>query len=74
MQIDNSTSAAEIRRSRNEQDGIPPVWLIYLPVGDIAESLRRVREGGGQVIQEFAEAGYAVVRDPVGVYLALQAG
>ncbi|MDA7902596.1 hypothetical protein N9B31_02965 [Mariniblastus sp.] len=39
---------------------------------DLLESLRRV--GGGEVIKEFAEAKYAIVRDPVGVYLALQAG
>ncbi len=45
-----------------------------MPVDDLVESLRRVSEGGGEVIKEYAEAKYAVVRDPVGVYLALQAG
>lgn len=74
MQIDDETSAAEIRRSCREHRGIPPIWLIHLPVGDLAESLRRVTEGGGQVIKEFATARYAVVRDPVGVYLALETG
>jgi hypothetical protein len=58
----------------SEDNDIPAIWLIHLPVGDIAESLRRVQECGGQVIKESAEAGYAVVRDPVGVYLARQAG
>ena len=74
MQIDNETAAAEIRQFRGEQNGIPSVWLIHLPVDDLVESLRRVSEGGGEVIKEYAEAKYAVVRDPVGVYLALQAG
>ena len=74
MQIDKETAAAEIFQFRNEQNGIPPVWLIHLPVDDLVESLRRVSEGGGEVIKEYAEAKYAVVRDPVGVYLALQAG
>ncbi len=74
MQIDSDSAAAEIRQFRNEQDGIPSVWLIHLPVDDLFESLRRVGEGGGDVIKEFAEAKYAIVRDPVGVYLALQAG
>ena len=74
MQIDNETSAAEIRQARSEKTDIPAIWLIHLPVDDLAESLRRVSEGGGQVIKEFAEAGYAVVRDPVGVYFALQTG
>ncbi len=74
MQIDNETAAAEIRQFRSEQNGIPSVWLIHLPVDDLVESLRRVSEGGGEVIKECAEEKYAVVRDPVGVYLALQAG
>lgn len=74
MRIDNETAAAEIRQFRREQKGIPSVWLIHLPVDDLVESLRLVNEGGGEVIKEFAEAKYAVVRDPVGVYLALQAG
>ena len=74
MQIDNETAAAEICQFHSEQNSIPPLWLIHLPVDDFAESLRRVNEGGGEVIKEFVEAKYAVVRDPVGVYLALQAG
>jgi predicted enzyme related to lactoylglutathione lyase len=74
MQIDDEISAAEIRHSRREHHGIPPIWLIHLPVGDLVESLRRVSEGGGQVVKEFVTAGYAVVRDPVGVYLALETG
>ena len=74
MQIDNETAAAEICQFRSEQNGIPSVWLIHLPVDDLGESLRRVNERGGEVIKEFAEAKYAVVRDPVGVYLALQTG
>ncbi len=74
MQIDNEAAAAEIRQFRSEQNGIPPVWLIHLPVDDLVESLRRVSEGGGEVIKDFAEEKYAVVRDPVGVYLALQTG
>ncbi len=74
MQINDEYAAAEIRQLCNEQNGIPAVWLIHLPVDDLFESLRRVSEGGGEVIQEFAEAEYAVVRDPVGVYLALQTG
>ena len=74
MQIDNETSAAEICQFASDQNEIPSVWLIHLPVDDFVESLRRVSEGGGEVIKEFAEAKYAIVRDPVGVHLALQTG
>ena len=55
--------------------GLPPVWLIYLPVGDLVESLRRVREEGGKIIKESTghDGGYAyaVVEDPVGATLGL---
>ncbi len=74
MQRDNEIAAAEICQYRDDFRGIPSVWLIHLPVGDLVDSLRRVSEGGGEVIREYAEEKYAVVRDPVGVYLALQAG
>ena len=31
------------------------------------ESLRLVREGGGEIIKGSTDAGHAVIRDPVGV-------
>ena len=74
MQRDDEISAAEICHNRGDYEGIPPVWLICLPVDDITESLRRAREGGGEVIKGNAEANYAVIRDPVGVYVALRTG
>ena len=58
--------------------GLPPVWLMYLPVGDLPESLRRVREGGGEIIKATRETdgtdASAVVQDPVGACLALVPG
>jgi hypothetical protein len=52
--------------------------MIYLPVGDLAESLRRVEEEGGEVVKasqdDNGEYAYAAVRDPVGAYLALTPG
>jgi predicted enzyme related to lactoylglutathione lyase len=61
-----------------ENVGLPPVWMIYLPVGDLAESLRRVKEEGGQVVKAMQRDDgkymYAAVQDPVGAYLALIPG
>jgi uncharacterized protein len=71
----NGIPAAGVCHSRGVNAGLPPVWMIYLPVGDLAESLRRVRDEGGRIIRETrAEDGayvYAVVQDPVGACLAL---
>lgn len=52
---------------------IPSVWLIHLPVDNFIESLRRFRESGGAVIKELVEVNHAIIRDPVGVLLGLQA-
>ncbi len=69
--------AAGVCHARGAKLGLPPIWLIYLPVGDLAESLQRVREEGGKIIKESTSAdggnAYAVVEDPVGATLALVA-
>jgi predicted enzyme related to lactoylglutathione lyase len=67
--------AAGVCHARGVNSALPPVWMLYLPVGDLAESLRRVQEEGGKVITttQGEDGGYvyAAVQDPVGVYLAL---
>jgi hypothetical protein len=75
---DDGNPAAGVRHARGENLGLPPIWLIALPVGDLAESLRHVREGEGKVIKVTrgidGECTHAVVQDPVGAYLALVPG
>jgi predicted enzyme related to lactoylglutathione lyase len=72
------TPVAGVCHARGVNQAIPPVWLICLPVGDLAESLDRVREGGGEVVEArtgtSGEYEYAVIRDPVGVCCALVPG
>jgi predicted enzyme related to lactoylglutathione lyase len=67
--------AAGICHARGANLGIPPVWILYIPVGDLAESLNRVRDRGGKVIRENKDSNgslsSAIIQDPVGVYLAL---
>jgi len=74
----DGSPAAGVCHARGVNVGLPPVWMLYLPVGDLAESLRRVEEEGGTVIKtmqgEDGEYHYAAVRDPVGVCLALTQG
>jgi predicted enzyme related to lactoylglutathione lyase len=70
--------AAGVCHARGVNVGLPPVWMIYLPVGDLGEGLSRVQEEGGKVIKatqgEDGEFLYAAVQDPVGAYLALMPG
>ncbi len=67
--------AAGICHARGANTGLPSVWMLYLPVGDLGESLRRVQEEGGAVLKAIpasdGEYAYAAVRDPVGVSFAL---
>jgi len=69
----DGVAAAEICSRNDDNEGIPSVWLLGLPVDDLAESLRQVREGGGEIVWEATGAGHVVIRDPIGVYVALQA-
>jgi predicted enzyme related to lactoylglutathione lyase len=74
---EDGTALAGIRHARGVNTGLPPVWMIYLLVGDLAESLRRVEEEGGKVIKTMrgddgnGKHRYAVIQDPVGAYFAL---
>jgi predicted enzyme related to lactoylglutathione lyase len=75
---EDGNPAAGVCHARGVNMDLPPVWMIYLPVGDLPESLRRVQEEGGKVIKAVegkdGEYVYAGVRDPVGAYLALMPG
>lgn len=75
---DDGYPAAAVRHARGVNLGLPSIWIISLPVGDLAESLRRAREGEGKVIKVTrsidGEYTHAVVQDPVGAYLALVPG
>ena len=75
---DDGNPAAGVCHARGENLGLPPIWMIVLPVGDLAESLRRSQEGGGKIIKakrgNDGEFSYAVVQDPVGASLALVPG
>jgi predicted enzyme related to lactoylglutathione lyase len=75
---DDGKPAAGVCHARGVNLGLPPVWMIYLPVGDLAASLRLVQEEGGQIIKATrgtdGEFTSAVVQDPVGACLALVPG
>jgi uncharacterized protein len=75
MLVEDRKPAAGVCHARGWNVDLPPIWMIYLPVGDIDESLRRVEEEGGKVIKSAqgkdGKYAYAAVQDPVGACLAL---
>ncbi len=72
---DDGNPAAGVCHARGVNLDLPPIWMIYLPVGDLAESVRRVGEEGRKIIKatrgDDGEYVSAVVQDPVGAHLAL---
>ena len=67
-------TVAGICHARGENKKVPPQWLIYITVGNLAASLRHCRALGGKVIVKPREAGggrMAVIRDPAGAVAAL---
>lgn len=75
---DDGNPAAGVCHARGANLGLPPTWMIYLPVGDLAESLGRVEEEGGKILKTTrgtdGEYAVAAVQDPVGACLGLVAG
>lgn len=74
----DGVAAAGVCHARGGNTGVPPLWMIYLPVGDLEESLRRVEAEGGKVLKahQNSDGAYsiAVIQDPVGACLALAQG
>jgi len=53
---------------------LPPVWMVYITVADVAESAERCEELGGEVVvtpRGLAGGRFCVVRDPAGAVCAL---
>ncbi|MEL7059888.1 MAG: VOC family protein [Acidobacteriota bacterium] len=75
---EGGTPAAGIHQLGDLAPDRPPVWIVHLPVGDLAESLRRVHDEGGEVLTTLEDshgaASAAVIQDPVGACLALVQG
>ncbi|MFN3649834.1 MAG: VOC family protein [Armatimonadota bacterium] len=67
-------SAAGVCHARGCNADVPPQWLVYINVADMAQSVAKVRELGGEVVVEPRGMGpglFAVIRDPAGAMCAL---
>lgn len=75
---DGADAVAGICHARGRNVGLPAVWLVYLPVGDLAQSVRQVEAHGGEVVKASRgdDGAYSsvVIRDPVGAHMVLVPG
>lgn len=75
MKDDQGNWVTGVCHARGVNIGIPPVWMVYINVADISESIRKCTELGGKIIKEArtkeGELQYAMIQDPAGAILAV---
>lgn len=64
-----------ICHARGGNEGIPPVWMIYINVDNLDRAMEEVTKGGGTVVHGPTAMGptarYCIIRDPAGAYCGL---
>lgn len=69
------TTVAGVCHARGVNSDLPPVWLLYITVANLSESLEKVTALGGKILREAKAMGgadsMAVVEDPAGAIVAL---
>jgi predicted enzyme related to lactoylglutathione lyase len=70
-----SVAVGGICHARGENRDLPPVWLIYITVADIEESVRQCEARGGKLLLPIKTMGahgrYCVIEDPAGAAAGL---
>lgn len=71
---DSDQPAAGVCHARGPNADLPPHWLVYITVADLAQSVTACKANGGSVLREPREMGgamVAVIKDPAGAVCAL---
>ena len=63
-------AAAGICHARGGNAKLPPQWIIYVPVKDLARSLYLCEHLGGKVLHRLA-AHYTLIQDPAGAVMMI---
>ena len=75
MKDDQRNWVAGVCHARGANISIPPVWMVYINVADISESIRKCKELGGKIIKEAGnkegELQYAIIQYPAGAIFAV---
>ncbi|QMT59526.1 VOC family protein [Legionella sp. PC997] len=58
----------------NQQNEIPPHWMAYILVNNVADTLAKAKENGAQEIKGVTHVGdmglFAIIKDPTGAHIA----
>ena len=71
---ESGQTVAGVCHARGINEGLPPQWLIYITVADVAASAKRCEELGGRVIhgpKSMGSQSMCVIEDPAGAVAAL---
>ena len=75
MNAENGQTVSGICHARGENKDMPHVWMIYIVVRDLEDSIRRCIERGGKVKVPTrgmdGQGHFCVIQDPAGAYAAL---
>ncbi|MBC7772875.1 MAG: VOC family protein [Pyrinomonadaceae bacterium] len=69
------TAVAGVCHARGPNADIPPQWLMYVSVADVAKSVAAARASGGRILREPTSIGgygtMAVIQDPAGAVIGI---
>ncbi len=58
----------------NQQNEIPPHWMAYILVNNVADTLAKAKQNGAQEMKGVTHAGdmglFAIIKDPTGAHIA----
>jgi predicted enzyme related to lactoylglutathione lyase len=66
---------AGVCHARGVNAGQPPIWMAYIQVEQLTDSVNRALELGGEIVSDRREPGndwsFVVIRDPAGAMIGL---
>ena len=71
---DTGETVAGICHARDSNANLPPQWLVYISVADVAQSAQRCVDLGGRVLdgpRSMGSQSFCVIQDPSGAMAAL---
>lgn len=66
---DGQQPVGGVCHARGDNQGLPPVWLVYVSVADLEQSAKTCVDLGGKILTRNDQ--YAVIQDPAGAILAI---
>lgn len=73
MKSPTGDGVSGICHARGVNAGIPPQWLLYITVANLADALEKVVANGGEVVHQSGGGSMAIIKDPAGAVCALYA-